>query len=202
MAHAQFSVLWSNNASHTRNMSRHRITLRGMNDPQGYGFTARNLHLDQVHIIFRPNADITPSEYTQGDSNTKTWRAETAHLFVRTMPGNQYPCFSTGTQDGLSGGEVTGTHASTGTTTTREPCRSLVYSTALSLVPNVEGDEDYWCRTYRPVRDLPLASFVNNASELSIELLFPLLFNDTTSPFTEVPNYRILKVLCEFSVER
>lgn len=194
---SQFSVMWSNNATKTRPMTKHRITLRGMNDPQGYGFTARHLHLDQVHIIFRPNADIAGSEYVPGDSSSKTWRAETSHLFVRTLPGEQHPCFSSGTQDGIQG------EASlTSTTAVREPTCSLVYSSALSLVPSVEGDEDYWCRTYRPVRDIPVANFVTNASELDIELMFPLLFNDTTTPFTGVPNYRILKVLCEFSVER
>lgn len=194
----QFCLMWSNNANHTRSMSRHRVTLRGLGGGDGYGLTARHIHLDQVHIIFRPNADIGSSEYTRGDGDTKTWRAETAHLLVRTLPGEQHILFSSGTQDGVPGG---GGDAGD-TTTTREPTRSLVYSSALSLVPDVEGNEDYWCRTYRPVRDTPIANFVMNVSEMDVELLFPLLFNDTRSPFTEVPNYRILKVLCEFSVDR
>ena len=193
--------MWSNNANHTRSMSRHHVTLRGLGSGGGAvgcggGLTARHLHLDQVHIIFRPNADIGPTEFIAGDDNTKTWRAETAHLFVRTMPGEQHLLFSSGTsQDGVSlQGEISSPHH-----THRDPARSLVYSAALSLVPDVEGNEDYWCRTYRPVRDIPLANYVMNVSEMTIELMFPLLLHD--SPFIEVPNYRILKVLCEFSVD-
>ena len=201
MSTQQFALLWSNNASHTRSMTKHRVTLRGLGsggDPcGGCGLTARHIHLDQVHIIFRPNADIGPSEFATGDDNAKTWRAETSHLFVRTMPGEQHLLFSSGTQDGVPG-ESTLTSPST----TREPTRSLVYSAALSLVPDVEGNEDYWCRTYRPVRDVPIANYVMNVSEMAIELMFPLLYNDSQVPLVDVPNYRILKVLCEFSVDR
>lgn len=198
--------MWSNVApAYLRPMSRHRVTLRGVDiNGNHQGMTARHLHLDQVHIIFRPNADIAAPEFVHGDDSTKTWRAETAHLLVRTVPGEQHILFSSGTQDGVSPA-LTGANAPTSTATTatvREPTRSLVYSAAMSLVPHVEGNEDYWCRTYRPIRDLPVANLLNGVSELEIELLFPLLFNDNQAPFTEVPNYRILKVLCEFSVDR
>lgn len=189
----QFSLMWTNSPpKYDRHMTRRRFTLRGVDGGNHQGITARHLHLDQVHVIFRPNGDIQTAEYTTGDDSTKTWRAETSHLLVRTMPGEQHLLFSTGTQDGVPESSAA----------IREPTRSLVYSSALSLVPDVDGNEDYWCRTYRPVRDIPVANCLIGVSEIDIELMFPLLFNDNKAPFTDVPNYRILKVLCEFSVER
>lgn len=185
----QFSVMWNNNETFTRPMSNHIVTLR---DGGGHhnigGITAKSLHLDQVHVIFRPSDQIT--QFMNGDDATKNWRVETSQLLVRTNPGNQNILYNTDA-DPLTSSSVV-----------RDPVRCLMYSSALALVPDTDGPEDYWCRTYRPVRDLPIAHYLTNVSELSIDLLFPLLFSDKTAPSTFVPNYRILKVLCEFSVNQ
>lgn len=85
----------------------------------------------------------------------------------------------------------------------KQPAQSLIYSSSMCLAPNVEGVEDYWQRTYRPVRDLPVSNNLNEVTEIDIQLLFPLLFTNTsgTMKYTQVPNYRILKVYCEFSLD-
>lgn len=189
----QFSVIWTNNATYTRPMSRHGVTLRGVGIGGMEGLTYNALHLDQVQIVFRPNTSITAPEYVAPDSENYTWRVETSQLFVRTRPGKQHVLISTGSNDRTT---------PVGTVTSQSEGRhSVVYSAALSLAPNVDGNEDYWVRTYRPVRDLPIAEHGCGESELDIELFFPLMLDDERAlPFTAVPDYRILKVLCEFSV--
>lgn len=176
-SHASFTLLWSNNASKTEKMTSKRMTMRTWSWP--WGITAKRLHLDQVFIIFRPTTDIGAQEFTAGDDATKSWRAETMQLYVRTDPGHEHPVFS----------ESPG-------------YRPLTYSSALTLCPDVEGSEDYWCRTYRPLRDVPIATGLNGCTEMNIELLFPALFKDPTPESLEqIPDYRILKVICHFSAD-
>ena len=178
--------MWTNNATHTRPMSNHRVTFRRD------GFTCKKLHLDQIHIIFRPTTDIAPTEFIGNDNNTKSWHAETMQLLVRTTPGVQNTLF---TVDPSTPAHVE---------TISQPNRSIVYSSALSIVPNLNGTSDgptFWCRTYRPIRDLPVAVNLDQVTEIGIELFFPILFGNSNLPVTYVPDYRILKVYVEFSVD-
>lgn len=191
--------MWSNNATYTRKgMSKQRVTLRDIlgnaNESLG-GLQGKALHLDQVHIWFRPTANIQTSEFTTGDADTKNWRVETYQLLVRLIPGERFVMYCV--EAGTDGGDAIGS---------KRPERTIVYSAALTECPDVEGTEDYWCRTFRPIRDIPVSRDLNGVSEMSIELLFPLLFqstsiNDTIPPLTQVPDYRILRVLCEFSLD-
>lgn len=172
--HMLFSMMWSNNTTYTQPMTKQKMVMRTWSMP--WGLTCKRLHLDQVHIIFRPSSDITT--FQAGDAADKTWRAETMQLYVRTNPGNEYPVFHN--QDGA---------------------RPLTYTQALTLTPDVEGNEDYWCRTYRPLRDVPIWQGLNGCTEMDIELLFPILFQDPRSPLEQIPDYRIVKVICSFSAE-
>ena len=186
-------VMWNNDTTagqFNRNMSEHRIVLRGENHhhtEQGThtGLTCSELHLDQVFIVFRPTANITATEFTSGDSANINFRAETIQLLVRTQPGYSHVFYFVpgDTADHL--------------VSAISPIRRLLYSNAYTVTPDMEGAEDYWCRTYRPVRDNPIAVDMNNISDLSIELIFPLLTNVAWN--NHVPNYRILTVMCEFS---
>jgi len=187
--------MWSNNTTYTRKgMSKQTVTLRdalGGSSVNVNGLTGRALHLDQVHIWFRPSATITSTEFVKGDSTDYNWRVETYQLLVRVTPGQRftYYCIESGTDGG-------------DTQTSRRPERNVQYSTAMSVTPDVEGAEDYWCRTYRPVRDMPVTTDLNEVSQLTIELIFPMLFQaigDTSQ--TSIPDYRVLRVVCEFSLD-
>lgn len=184
----QFAIMWRNNSTYSRPMSSYTVTLRdGGGTNNLAGITAKSLHLDQVHIIFRPTSDMTTFEI--GDDINSNWRMETTQLMVRTNPGNQHILYATNSDQPESMSVV------------REPMRSVIYSAALMVTPDIDGVEDYWCRTYRTTRDLPVAENLINVSELNIELIFPLLFADNLRS-THVPNNRIIKVLCEFSVNQ
>lgn len=177
------SIMWSNNGAYTRAMTRYGVNLP--NDP----LDCAKLHLDQVHIIYRPTADI--SSFTTGDDNTKTWRAETSQLYVRTTPGDRHTLYA-----------VSSTNPVNESSASTNVVMPVTYSSALTVVPDTEGSEDLWCRTYRPIRDLPVATDVRNCRELIIELLFPLLMADHRTTLTQIPDYRIIKVLCEFSLDK
>lgn len=181
----KFSVVWSNNETRTRSMSQHVLTLRK-------GITCSNLHLDQVTVLFRPSSDIQPAEYLPGDDGTFSWRVETAQLMVRIRPGVEHVFYAVN-------GDTTNTDMFI-----KQPNESLIYSCSMCIAPNVEGVEDYWQRTYRPVRDIPVSRNLNDISEIDIQLLFPLLFTTTSTSgikYSSVPDYRILKVYCEFSLD-
>lgn len=192
----KFALLWSNNATYTRHMSSHTFRLRDLLLPCG-----SQIHLDQVHVIFRPTSDIQTNEFIPGDSATLTWRAETYHLMVRTTPGNRFVLYTeealpivNNQNNGIMDSEFVGTAQ-----------RSLTYSSALALTPDVEGDEDYWNRTYRPIRDLPIIPHMcseNALQEFTVELVWPLLQADRRGVQTFVPDYRILKVYVELSVRQ
>lgn len=190
---SKFSVMWSNNTTYTRRgMSKQTFTMRDtIGSGMDGGLGGRALHLDQVHIWFRPSSTIAAGEFVTGDTSNYNWRVETYQLLVRVSPGQRftYYCIETGTD----GGSLQ---------TSRRPERNVIYSAALSVTPDVEGTEDYWCRTYRPIRDIPVTTDLCGVSELTVELLFPMLFQamgDTDQ--TSVPDYRILRVVCEFSLD-
>ena len=188
----KFSVMWANNNTHTRpNMSSFQATLRdasagGSGDG---GVRGRAVHLDQVHVQFRPTTNIT--QFQTGDSSAYDWRAETQSLCVRTTPGERHTLYTQSAQ------------ANTTQTTVQHPHRCLTYGAALHSVPQMAGDQDLWCRTYRPLRDLPVIegdALLCGLSELQIDLLWPLLQDDARTAASYVPDYRIVRVLCDFSV--
>lgn len=191
----QFSVMWSNNGSHTRPMSHQTVTLRDAGGPgQLHGLSAKELHLDQVTVWFRPSDQIATGEFVTGDTVDFSWTGETRELMVRTRPGHQFALHAVS--------NIGSDHM--GEDTIREPQRSLQYSVAMSQVPNTGSLADAtarWIRTYRPIRDLPLFENLTCVSELEIELLWPALFADKDMPYQKVPDYRILKVLCQFSAK-
>lgn len=194
--HVRFSLMWVNDpVTHQRPMSSCRMTLRDAGgDALGQshgGLTCSALYLDQVHIQFRPETDIATGEFQAGDDATKPWLAETTELYVRTSPGRRSVCYTLGASDPVPD---TPGH-------TVQPKVSLVYTAALSLVPDKGGlhGENVYNRTYRPLRDLPVATHLQNVSELTVDLLWPLLQADPRIASWYVPNYRIHRVLCEFS---
>lgn len=201
----KFSVMWTNNTDMTRGMSTFRVTLR---DPLGErsdhpahgGITCEELYLDQVHIKFRPTGSIStgeppffaPREFIPGDSPDLHWRAETMELYVALTPGVRYSMYTQRAQtdavDETEGFVV-------------QPNRTLQYSSALYLTPSVGIDGDnFWNRTYRPLRDIPVAYDLHMVSEMTIELLWPLLQGDDRMVSWRVPDYRIISVICDFSL--
>ena len=195
--HVRFAMMWVNDTqsnNHSRPMSSCRMTLRDAGgDAIGQspgGLTCRALYLDQVTIQFRPTDEIAANEFMRGDDATKDWHQETLELYVRTSPGRRSVCYTLGGDQPvqLSDGTV-------------KPQVSLVYTAALHCVPDTEGSGNGRCRTYRPLRDLPIATHLHNVSELTVDLLWPLLQASGTGTSTSwfVPNYRILRVLCDFT---
>lgn len=191
--HVRFSMMWANDpVTHQRPMSSCRMVLRDAGgDAAGQshgGLTCSALYLDQVHIQFRPSNQIAPGEFQGTDSADKSWRAETFELFVRTSPGRRSVCYTLGANKPIqqSDGSVI-------------PDISLVYTAALYHVPDVGGSESLHSRTYRPLRDLPVATHLQNVSELTVDLLWPLLQANPQFPSWYVPNYRIERVICDFT---
>lgn len=187
----KFSIQWINDPTdHRRNMSQHTVMLRrGHSTHHGYpGMSCKELYLDQVYIVFRPVNQIGAGEFVAPDNNTYHFHVETDQLLVNTDPGFKYPLYSVGGD--------TADHVNT----SYNPVSLASYSCAMTVTPNAEGTEDYWCRTYRPVRDMPIAANIHDVNQINIELLFPLLLGNGNNPsIRQVPNYRIMRVLCEFS---
>lgn len=186
---AKFSVMWQNNTTtFDRPMSRHTFRLRDLGVPLYDGVT---VHVDQIVVIFRPTSGsgaIGDAEYVAPDTKEYTWHTETDQLMLRCNPGARHP-FYVGDDPSQSGPGDRGSVQ-----------RPATYSAALAVTPNSVGDENYWVRTYRPVRDLPVIQDTSNLSEWTLELFFPFCMGDSGVFRTSVPDYRILKVLCEFSV--
>lgn len=161
----------------------------------GGGLGGARLHLDQVHIQFRPTTDIALGEFRPGDDDKKDWRAETQALYVRCTPGERYPLLTRMVPSSLPFEERVHQNPS------RFASHSLTFSAALNVVPFTGlPDEDVWCRTYRPVRDLPVVAELGSCSEIQLDLLWPLLQGDPAhTTWWTVPDYRILRVICDFS---
>lgn len=195
---AKFSVVWSNNASFKRPMSKHTFRLRDLGLPQYRDVT---VHIDQVTILFRPvsgTGAIDPSEYVPPDNANLPWHVETDQLMVRCSPGVRYPLY-VGDDPKITKTSNIPYREDVGTD--REHVqRVCTYSCALACTPNQVNDESYWCRTYRPVRDLPVVRDTSHLTELTLELFFPTLLGDSQMAGTFVPDYRIHKVFCEFSL--
>lgn len=196
MASGKFSLQWVNNTDHTRPMGSARFNLRDSLASQGEGgLTCGRLHLDQVHIHFRPPGTATSpviadDEFTRGDNRDLEWVNETLQLYVRITPGERYTLYTSPKE----------TPAYQTSDTMPHPQRSLVYSAALSAGYATSGDgDDTFCKTYRPIRDLPVLYHASNLSEIQVDLLWPLLQGDPSAAWWGVPEYRILRVICEFS---
>lgn len=186
---AQFSVMWQNNLQHNRPMSRHTFRLRDLGLPLYDGVT---VHVDQVTIIFRPTSGsgaIGDAEYVAPDSKEFPWHTETDQLMLRCSPGTRHTLYV-----GDDPSDAQNQEAASGVQ------RVCTYSAALAVTPNQVGDESYWVRIYRPIRDIPVVQDTSNLSEWTLELFFPFLLGDKRVLRTSVPDYRIFKVLCEFSV--
>lgn len=194
---AKFSVMWQNNTTFNRPMSKHTFRLRDLGLPHYDGVT---VHVDQITIVFRPIAGagaIGDAEYRPPDSKEYAWHTETDQLMLRCSPGVRYPMY-VGDDPAL---ETSNVYASDEGRDRQAVQRVCTYSAALAVVPgNHIGDESYWVRTYRPVRDLPVVQDTSHLSEWSLELFFPFLQGDSSALGTSVPDYRIHKVLCEFSI--
>ena len=174
-------------------MCRHTFRLR---DLGGVNLTKNStVHLDQVFIVFRPSKAIGANEFQGTDRNTISLRVETMNLLVRLEPGEKHVMYMENANNPFP------TMYPGDTVDASTAYRATTYSSALALTPDVDGNEDYWARTYRPIRDLPvLKGHEGDLSEITIELIFPMLLADTRAVFQEIPNYRILSVYCEFSV--
>lgn len=190
--HVRFSLQWVNDPiTHQRPMSNCRMVLRDAGgDAIGQspgGLTCGSLFLDQVLIEFRPSTEIQAGEYQTGDDSARDWMAPTTELYVRTSPGRRSVAYTVGAQEAIQtpAGAV-------------QPKSQLIYTAALSLVPDltpVNGP----IRVYRPLRDLPVATHLQHVSEITVDLLWPLLQSDPVHhPTWFVPNYRIARVLCDF----
>lgn len=182
-------------------MSGHTFRMKDILGPRDFLRPGDAVHLDQVTIQFRPNDDILSTEYQERDRAELTLRAETMNLMVRTDPGERFILYTEEALPLLINDNPFVDAPRSGDVGISQ--RSTSYSCALAVTPDIEGTEDYWCRTYRPIRDLPIIrDYVGNLSQFKIELIFPLLFADSRSAFQTIPDYRILKVYCEFSIRK
>lgn len=184
--------MWTNvSGTYHRNMCHQTITLR----PNG--LTGARLYCDAIQILFRPSQDIGLDEFWPGDDATKMWRVETSQLLLRTRPGFEHRFYAIGGDPG----DVQQPVDVNNDVTVKQPTQCAVYSAALSLVPAVEGTEAYWQRTYRPIRDCPVAENLRGVTELDLQLMFPCLLASGGDALHQVPPYRILQVYGEFSLE-
>lgn len=166
-------------------MNQVRFNVRNVQDGMSEdGLTCESLYIDQIHIIFVPmNDPVLVDKFRDGDSDQLRWRAEMQVVNIRLNPGERY---SLQTRDPV----VTDT----------APAVAHMYSASLTQTPYTGApEEDYWCRTYRPIRDLPAAQNLNRVSDLEVELLWPLLQGDPSVVWWKIPDYRIFHVLVDFS---
>lgn len=176
--------MWANNAEFTKtDMIRHTAVLRGVGSAGLYGLTCRCLYVDQVTVVFRDPATIT-TQFENGDTAQYTWNLETQVLHLQVNPGvveNAWTRRSNMNNDSLE-------HAYT-------------YST--SMTQHFTGQitlEGYYVKVYRPTRDLPVAINLQNAGNLNFHLHFPMIFMDAKTP-NDMPDYRVMYVIVEFSIE-
>lgn len=200
----RFSVMWMNHpVTWDREMSKHTFPIRDwLPVSRDNPYESWDIYLDQVHLILNPleeliKADADPANpfaYTAGDSATYDFRVETYQLLVGFDPnGERHRLYTESASDPNASEQVDNVIV------------PVVYSSSLTLHPAVDSGEKY-NRIYRPVRpDQPIAQNVASyhfASPLSMELMFPILFANQSGILSYVPNYRILRVLCDFSCRR
>lgn len=185
----KFALQWiQQDPTRNRSMNTVRFNVREIQCAGGQGLTCEGLHLDRLLVWYIPNDNAKLVGLFQGaDTNLKTWRAETKIVNVCVTPGERYTLL---TRSKTSDDGATVTH----------PTTHLTYSGSLHETPYTGGlTEDYWCRTYTASRDSPVARNLNQVTELQLDLLWPLLQGDADAPFPFVPEYRLERVLAEFS---
>lgn len=185
----KFALQWiQQDPTRSRSMNTVRFNVREIQCAGGQGLTCEGLHLDRLLVWYTPNdAAILTGKFLGTDTNLKTWRAETKIVNIRVTPGERFTLL---TRSKTSTDEDTVTH----------PTTHLIYSGSLHETPYTGGlNEDYWCRSYTPTRDSPVARNLHQVTELQLDLLWPLLQGDPTAPFPFVPEYRLERVLAEFS---
>jgi hypothetical protein len=196
--------MWMNHpVTWDREMSKHTFPVRDwLPASRDNPYESWDIYLDQVHLILNPleeliAADADPANpfvYTAGDSALYDFRVETYQLLVRFDPnGERHVMYTESVEDPNTSERVDNV------------ITPVVYSSSMTLQTAVDAGEKY-NRIYRPVRpDQPIAQNVASyhfGSPLSVELLFPILFANETGILSYVPNYRILRVLCDFSCRR
>ena len=189
MLSGKFSLQWVNDSTLKRPMGSVRFNLRDVQG-LGEGLTCTALHLDQVHIIFVPSAaPILASLFRSGDGPSVRWRAEGQFLNVLLTSGERYILATRPTTAGT-----------TQDTQVSRPEQTLVYRVSLANTPYTGAPEkEFWCRSYRPIRDTPAAQHLQDVSEIQVDLFWPLLQGDPNAIWWAIPDYRIQRVICEFS---
>lgn len=167
-----------------------RFNIREIPCHGGQGLSCEGLHLDQLHIWFVPNtAPSLVGKFEGSDDNTKTWRAETKIVNVCVTPGERYTLLTR---------PKTATESDSATV--HRPDINQIYSVSLhDTAYTGGGDEDFWCRSYAPTRDSPVARNLLCVGEIQLDLRWPLLQGDPTAAASYVPEYRLERVLAEFS---
>lgn len=177
--------MWKNSDQFDKtDMVRHPILLRGVGDAGLRGLTCSNLYIDQITIVFRDPASMNPSEFWPGDSALYTWNIETQTLQVGVNPGLE-----------------NGTWTQQSEPVTRLE-RAFTYSG--SYTQHGLGQltlENYYIKIYRPNRDLPVATNLQNVGNFILHLQFPLIYLDTKTFRVDIPDNRIQYVVVEFSAE-
>lgn len=204
----QFTVLWTNNNNFTRkDMTKVPVSFRHLGDHATGGLSCKAVYIDHIKIVYRPSDSIDNAEFVEGDDVDHTWRAETSDLMVRMSPGVRNTLLlvedSTNHQKANTSATEWENRNLSGYGVHRQTWPGLVYSCSLTLAPNVDGNEDYWVRTYRPVRDVPCAHHWTGIGEIELELHFPMLLASGifgNRYFASVPDYRIVTVMIQFSV--
>lgn len=200
----RFSVMWMNHpVTWDREMSKHTFPIRDwLPVSRENPYESWDIYLDQVHIILNPvdtlkEADADPANpftYVTGDSDAYDFRVETYQLLVGFDPnGERHRMYTESAVDPNVSEQVDNVIV------------PVVYSSSMTLHTAVDaGDKNN--RIYRPVRpDQPIAQNVASyhfASPLSVELMWPILYANQSGILSYVPNYRILRVLCDFSCRR
>ena len=187
----KFSLQWINSGtSRNRPMNSVRFNIRDVQG-LGEGLTCEALHVDQLHIIFVPsNSPALTGLFRSGDGINVRWRAEAQLVNVRLTPGERYVLATRGTT----------APSTVNDTTVVAPQLSAAYSASFCNTPYTGApQEEFWCRSYRPVRDLPAARHLQGVSQLQIDLLWPLLQGNPEAIHWAIPDYRIDRVVVDFS---
>lgn len=166
----KFAFSWSNNANGDAKMQSKTLRL-----PSGT-LTCKELFVDRISMVMKPNAAIL--RFDSPDHPNATWKAETQLLYLR-LAGNstaQHPVYVY--RDGAD--------------TQNYPSQMSNYSQSFTIESDVQGDQDYWATAYKPIRDYPIATDVNQMSEIDLTILFPMFGMN-------LPDYRVDTVLIEFS---
>lgn len=158
-------------------MVQHMAVLRGIGSGGIHGLTCRNLYIDQITILYREPGTIT--QFAQDDNSTYTFDAETENLHVLVTPGDRYQAWA----HRIGENDFKPVYA---------------YSGVFARIPS----SSTYLKSYRPVRDLPVARNLHNVSNLHFHLEFPVMsmFNSTLKT-RDFPDYRVKYVIIELSIE-